>query len=190
MPTLVLLVAVAAAADIALSACSPGAGDNASGVAVALALFDELERDPPHSLRPAVLLTGAGHVVPRSAARHLRGEGLDAERLMVLELGPCGAGRPAWTARHPQVRAAAERAAGALGIGEGPRPDDPQARVPAIRIACLDERGITPRAHQEDDTPENVDAKAMTAALDLALGVVDALDADLSARAPDATSRG
>jgi hypothetical protein len=187
VPTLALLLAMAAAADVALSAVSPGANDDASGVAVAIALFDELEREPPRTLRPAVLFTGAGHAVPRSAARHLRAEGLGTERVMLLELGPCGAGRPAWTARHAQVRAAAERAARALGIGEGPRPRRAEARVPAIRIACLDERGISPRAHQEDDTPDKVDPRAMTAALDLALGVVDALDAELSARAPGVT---
>jgi hypothetical protein len=180
VPTLALLVAMAAATDIAPSAVSPGANDGASGVAVAIALFDELERTPPRTLRPAVLFTGAGHAVTRSAARHLKAEGLGSERVVLLELGPCGAGRPAWTARHPQVRAAAERAAAALGIGDGPRPRRADARVPAIRIACLDERGISPRANQEDDTPEAVDAAAMTAALDLALGVVDALDAELA----------
>jgi hypothetical protein len=179
VPTLVLLVAVAAAADVALSAVSPGANDCASGVAVAIALFDELEREPPRRLRPAVLFTGAGHAVPRAAARHLHAEDLRSERVVLLELGPCGAGRPAWNARHPQVCAAAERAAAALGLEDGPRPRRPAVRVPAIRIACLDDRGISPRAHQEDDTPELVDAAAMTAALDLALGVVDALDADL-----------
>src|SRR3954447_9650622 len=41
-PTVVLLVALAAAADVALSDCSPGANDNASGVAVAIQLLDEL----------------------------------------------------------------------------------------------------------------------------------------------------
>ena len=187
VPTLALLLAMAAAADVALSAVSPGANDDASGVAVAIALFDELERQPPRTLRPAVLFTGAGHAVPRSAARHLRAESLGAERVMLLELGPCGAGRPAWNARHPQVRAAAERAAQALGVGEGPRPRRAAARIPSIRIACLDERGISPRAHQEDDTPDNVDGTAMTAALDLALGVVDALDAQLSGSTPSST---
>jgi hypothetical protein len=58
-------------------------------------------------------------------------------------------------------------------------------RVPAIRIACLDERGITPRSHQPDDTADHADPEAATAALDLALGVVDALDAELAARPRD-----
>jgi hypothetical protein len=186
VPTVVLLVALAAALDVALSDWSPGANDNASGVGVAVRLLEELDREPPRALRPALLLTGAGHAVPRLAARALRAEGLGAERVVLLELGPCGAGRPAWAARHPQVRAAAQRAAAALQLAGGPPPRRPAVRVPAIRIACLDERGISPRAHQEDDTPERVDDAAMEAALDLALGVVDALDAQLSGSTPSA----
>jgi hypothetical protein len=174
VPTIVLLVTLAAALDIALSGWAPGANDNASGVAVALQLFDELSREPPDALVPVLLLAGAGHPLPRAAARYL---GLPAERVMLLEVGPCGAGAPAWNARHPQVRAAAERAAAALGLPEARRPRQPATRLPAVRIAALDERGLTPRAHQPDDT--TVDRAAMDAALDLALGVVDALDAEL-----------
>jgi hypothetical protein len=40
VPTLVLLLAATAAFDIALSEVSPGAGDNASGVAAAVALYE------------------------------------------------------------------------------------------------------------------------------------------------------
>jgi hypothetical protein len=185
-PTIVLLVAVAAAADVALSDWSPGANDNASGVAVAVRLLEELDREPPRHLKPALLLTGAGHAVARAVPRHVRSERLTADRVVVVELGPCGAGSPAWAARHRQVREAAERATGALELPAGQRPRHPGMRGPAIRIACLDENGISPRAHQEDDTPEHVDDAAMDAALDLALGVVDALDAQLGS-APSAT---
>jgi hypothetical protein len=180
VPTIVLLVTLAAALDIALSDWSPGANDNASGVAVAVQLFDELSREPLHMLRPVLLLAGAGQALPRAAGRYL---GLPAERVMLLELGPCGAGTPAWNAPHAQVRAAAEKAADALGLPEGRRPRRPATRLPAIRIAALDERGLTPRAHQPDDT--TVDDATLDAALDLALGVVDALDAELTgSRAP------
>jgi hypothetical protein len=180
VPTVVLLVALAAALDVALSDWAPGANDNASGVAVALQLFDELKRDPPELLSPVLILPGAGHALPRAAGRHL---GLPAERVMLLEVGPCGAGTPAWNARHPQVSAAAGRAAEALQLTQVHRPRLPATRLPAVRIAALDDRGLTPRAHQPDDT--EVDDAAMDAALDLALGVVDALDGDLrGSRAP------
>ncbi len=168
LPTVVLLVAFAAAADVALSGWAPGANDNASGVAVALAAFEELQREPPRLLVPALLFVGAGHAVHRIGL---------PEGAVLVELGPCGAGRPVVRARHPVARAAAARAAEALGATIG---GDPPAGA-GVRIACLDERGIVPRAHQEDDTV--VDEAAMEAALDLALGVVDALDSELPRQA-------
>ncbi len=128
VPTLVLLLVLAAAVDVALSGWSPGANDNASGVAVALALHEQLKRG---GREPTLLLVGAGHADPRAIRRERLGGA-------VLEIGPCGAGRPV-LAGH--------------------------------RIVCLDERGLTPRAHQADDT--TVDLAAMEAALALALEVVD-----------------
>jgi len=176
VPTVVLLVTLVAAVDIALSAWAPGANDNASGVAVALAVLDELAQQPPRTLRAGLLLVGAGHAVDGLVRAHLRAESV---RGVLLELGPCGAGRPVLSARHPQARAAAARAADALGAAFGGEP--PAAA--GVRIACVDERGIVPRAHQEDDT--RVDDAALEAALDLALAVVDALDAELAGqRAP------
>jgi hypothetical protein len=182
VPTLALLVAVPGAADVALSEFAPGANDNASGVAVALALHEELGHEPPAALAPTLLLAGAGASGPQSLRAHLRSERIDPATAVVLEIGPCGGGAPAWSTRHAQLRRAAERAAAALGADARPRGPGPARTggVPALRVGCLDERGIAPRAHQPDDTPEHVDAAAAEAALDLALGVVDALDAELA----------
>ena len=141
VPTVVLLVAFAAAVDAALAGF---ADDSGAGAAVALALFDELSREPPRSLTPSLLFYGAGHAVRRP-----RIEGV------ALELAG-GDGPPTWSAGHPQLRAAAERAAGALGREGG-------GRAAGVRVTGSME------------------------ALDLALGIVDALDADLSAAAPAAS---
>jgi hypothetical protein len=141
VPTVALLVVCAAAVDAALSGFSP---DSGSGAAVAVALFDELRREPPRALAPSLLLFGAGH-----AARRPRIEGV------ALELAS-GDGPPTWSAGHPQLRAAAGRAADALGYEGG-------GRAAGVRIT------------------------GGAAALDLALGVVDALDADLSATAAAAS---
>jgi hypothetical protein len=51
-----------------------------------------------------------------------------------------------------------------------------------VRIACLDARGIAARSHQPDDTAEAVDLDAADRAIDFALGVADALAADLATR--------
>jgi hypothetical protein len=161
VPTIALLVVLAAATDIALSGWAEG---DAAPATVALDLFDELSRNPPDELRPALLLVGAGTALPGSAARQLRREKLGADRVVLLELVP-GA-ETGWAARHAQLRAAAERAEAALGLGPASRrgalrvsarPRPAMTRFPAIRIAAGDR------------------------ALDLALGVVDALDGELSA---------
>jgi hypothetical protein len=152
VPTIALLLVMAAAADIALSGWAAG---DATVPASAVALFDELMRDPPRELRPVLLLVGAGHALPSAAARQLRREGLDAERVVVLQIVD---GPPFWAARHPQVRAATERAIAALSL-ELPERRMPPTRLPAIRLGAGD------------------------ATLDLALGVVDALDAELGPRA-------
>ena len=154
VPTVALLVVMALAADNALSRW---ADDHAAAPNAAVALFDELARDPPRSLRPLLLLAGAGHALPAGAARQLRAEGLTSDRVVVLQLVD---GKLFWAARHPQVRAAAERAVAALHPDAEQR-RMPPTRLPAIRIGAGD------------------------GALDLALGVVDALDGEVrGSRAP------
>jgi hypothetical protein len=188
VPTIALIAALAAALDIALSEFSPGAG-NAAAAAVAVAAYDELAHEVPAGLAPALVLYGAGSSGPGTLRAALRGA--DPRRTVVLDLGPCAGGAPAWASRHPQLRGAAERAAAALGLeppARRPRRARGTARVPALRIACLDERGIAPRSHQPDDTLELVDPAAAEAALDLCLGTADALAADL-ADAPPAAVR-
>ena len=51
VPTLVLIVSAFLLVDVALSDVVPGANDNASGVATALSLAGELDRDPPEQPR-------------------------------------------------------------------------------------------------------------------------------------------
>jgi len=187
VPTIGLLVALAAAGDVAVSPISPGAGDNAAGVGVALALHAELTRNPPDSLAPALLLYGAGEGGPPAVRAHLRREKLQRERVVVLELGPCGAGSPAYATAHPQLRAACVRAADALeGAARAPLRRSGAAaaargrRLPAAWIGALDETGIAPRSRQPSDTLEHLDPAASEAVLDFALACVDALDAELA----------
>jgi hypothetical protein len=52
-------------------------------------------------------------------------------------------------------------------------------RLPAIAIGNLDERGLAPRSHQRNDTPEGTDGYALDRAVELGLALVDAIDAAL-----------
>jgi hypothetical protein len=182
VPTVVLIAALAAAVDVALSEFSPGAG-LASAAAVALAVHDELAADP-EAMPAGLVLYGAGASGPRALRAQLRRERFDRSRTVLLELGPCASGEPAWRTRHPQLRRAAPRAADALEIEaprRRPRPVRGAGRLPAVRIACLDERGVAARSHQPDDTAAHVDLAAADRAVDLALGTADALAAELAA---------
>jgi hypothetical protein len=188
VPTVALLAALAAAGDIAISPVSPAAGDNAAGIGVALALHAELTRSPPDALAPALLLYGAGEGGPAAVRAHLRRERLDRARVVVLELGPCGAGAPAYATAHPQLRAACELAAEALGgAARAPLRRSSAAgaargrRLPAAWIGALDADGIVPRSRQPSDTLEQLDPAASEALLDFSLACVDALDAELAA---------
>jgi hypothetical protein len=184
VPTLVLLAAVAAAVDGLTSGWSAGAG-SASGVAVALTLHEELARRPPSGLSPGLLLHGAGSPGPQALRAHLRGERLKPREALVLEIGPSGAGAPAWATRHSQVRAAARRAAEALGVSprRALRPPAGTGRLPAVALGAVDATGIAPE--------DGVDPAVIDAVVDLALAVVDALGADLAARrAPGAVNVG
>ena len=77
---------------------------------MAVALHDELRRNPPDHLSPALLLHGA-------LRAHLRREKPDRRTTVVLELGP-GSG---YASSHPKLRAAAETAGGVPRVWR-PRP--------------------------------------------------------------------
>jgi hypothetical protein len=62
-----------------------------------------------------------------------------------------------------------------------PRPARGVRGLPAVRVACLDARGIGIRSHQPDDIAEAADLMAAERAIDLALGIADALAAELAA---------
>jgi hypothetical protein len=164
-----LLAAVGAAVDALSAPWSPGA-DSAAAVTVALGLLEELRRDPPRALAPALLLIGARTAGPESLRSHLRAERAGPRDTVLLEIVGRADGPPAWAARHSQLRDTAGRAATALGLpatsSSGIRPPEGARRVPAITVA----------------------GPADAATLDLALGVVDALDAQLAGAAAPASA--
>jgi hypothetical protein len=189
VPTLVLLLAATAALDVALSAVAPGASDNASGVAAALALHEELSADPPERLAPALLLAGAGELFPFGFRAHLRAERPQAVDTVFLELGPCGDGVPAWHTAHPQLGAAAASVSEPAATRRRPRRPSAtgaahQRRLPAILVRAVDRRNISPRARTGADLPDTVLELSMQTTVDFCLALVDALDAELAVAEP------
>lgn len=203
VPTLVLLAATGLLVD-ALSARvgRPGAGANASAAAVAIALVAALDRRPPRALGVDLVLAGAGEAgalgMRRWVARQRRA-GVRAQDVAVLHVAACAHGHPVWWTRdglvlarryHPQLVRVAERAA----AGEGhlrARPHESRhatgaraaraAGWPAIAIGAVDADGVVPHAGADDDTVDAVDAATLAGTLELALGLVAALDAELAA---------
>jgi hypothetical protein len=102
VPTIALLLALAAAGDAAVADYVRG---GEAPAAVAVALHDELRRNPPDRLSPALLLHGA-------LRAHLRRERPDRRATVLLELGP-GSG---YASSHPKLRAAAEAAGAATRV--------------------------------------------------------------------------
>jgi hypothetical protein len=199
-PTVGLVLAIALLTELASSPIGPAASDNASGVAVALALARVLDVAAPRALRVDVVLAGAGEGGGIGLRRFLRAHRreLTPGNAIVLGIAACGAGSPRWwhsdgplipLAYHPRLRALCAGVAQAeprLGArphrGRGAAPALPAriAGLPAIAIGCLDKRGIPPRSHQPADTTAAVGRSPVDQTLELALLLVDALDAELA----------
>jgi Peptidase family M28 len=206
IPTVALAVALALLLDLAGADYGPSAGDNASGVAVALALVRALDVGPPRRVAVEVVLQGAGDGGMIGLRKHLRARRreLGAGTVVVLGIAPCGAGLPRWwvsdgslvplrydrrlTALCAGLASTESHLRAAPHGGRGCAPALP-ARVrglPAIAIGCLDARGLVPHGHQPGDTADRLDPAATDLTLELALALVDAIDADLASTSPSA----
>ena len=184
VPTALLVIALAALLEAAVARPGPAAGDNASGTAVALALYQALAASPPRHLAVELVLRGAheGSPAPRIRSRET----------IVLALGACAAGTPGWSrsdgpllphAAGPQAlaicRELRDRHA-QLGLAEFRSRSWPLARGPHITLGAADSEGLIPRSHRPDDVPEALDPAVPDRVLELALLFVDALDARLT----------
>jgi hypothetical protein len=153
IPTVALLVALAAAIDAGLAGWGPG---EAAAAAVAVAVHDELAARPPRTLVPALLLHGAAR--PR------------LEAAVVLEIRP-GAGVRAGDAR---LAAATDRATAALGLSPRalPRPAREHIALGAASVRS-ESAGASGDARPGAGGVATGDLEA---AVDLALAIVDAVD--------------
>jgi hypothetical protein len=208
VPTLVLVVAVFALVDIALSDVVPGANDNASGVATTLSLASDLDRDPPHNIDVWVLLTGAGWSLQEGMRGFLRAhrKTLPRKGTYFVCIDAVGHGdvrfetATGWVVSYPhdvrvvglcEAIAAAdrdgERRYGARALRLGALPGDSLAarirRYPATTITCADELDVVPGAETAADVPDRVDPEALDRAHGFALDFVRQLDREAGRRA-------
>jgi hypothetical protein len=184
-PTVALVIALSLLLEAAAAGYGPAANDNASGVAVAIALADALRTGPPGNLAVELVLQGAGEGQEIGLRRYLAAHEPRRESTIVLGIAPCGGGR----ARHwlsdgrlvplRYARALTELVDNGGHRGRGATPALPARTkgLPAIAIGCLDANALPPRSHQSTDVAEAIDEAALGRALQLALVLVDEINA-------------
>lgn len=141
-PTVALVLALALLLERGFAPVGPAASDNASGVAVVLALARALAAGPPAHLEVEVVLTGAGETSEVGLFRHLegrRGE-LAPNEVIVLGFAACGAGSPRWwvsdgallpVSYHARLRALCAEIAGAQAEPGAQADAEPSALAPS-----------------------------------------------------------
>ncbi|HVS27931.1 MAG TPA: hypothetical protein VHE14_00140, partial [Solirubrobacteraceae bacterium] len=189
VPTVGLLVALVLLIDIALSEPSREV-DAAGAAALALELVTQLDATPPRRLAVEVVFAGAGSAAAQGMRAYVRERRrtVQAERVAVLELNACSHGAPRYWVRdgplvpvrlHPRlielasVLADAERQLGACpysGRSGSAAYAARCARWPAIAVGCVDEQRVT--------AGRSADSRAPELALEFALGLIAALDAE------------
>jgi len=204
LPTVGLVLALALLVELGTSDVGPGAGDNASGVAVATVLALALDAAPPRNAAVEVVLQGGSDATATGLRRYLkeRKQNLNASNAVVLGIAASSGGDPRWwisdgqlvplgyfarlrklcanlASEEPDLRAGPHR-----GRGATPALPARSARLPAIAIGSLDERGLSPRSHQKSDTAADIDPAALDRVVEFGLLLVDAIDGFLRGAQP------
>jgi hypothetical protein len=188
--------------DVAAAAPSPGANDNASGVAATLEVARRLAADEPALVETWVVFTGAGDAGALGMRQWLEAHGgsMRGVPTYFVNVKGTGSGRVchvvgegyATLVRNDErlarlcEQAGSERHVWRIGT-------DASAAAahghPAITIACLDDRGRISHSHRPADTPENVDPAAAERATDTVERLVRLIDEAVAAeRRPRATA--
>ncbi|MDX6663732.1 MAG: hypothetical protein QOG09_1834 [Solirubrobacterales bacterium] len=207
VPTVVLIVAFVALLDIALSPVVTGANDNASGVAVAMALEEALAEEPPSQLDVWLLLTGGHECLGegmRSFVREHADELAEAPTYFLV-LDAVGSGDVHYAtseglavsyqldlrlAQICEAIATADRESEnrfrAVATASGSLTDAlpaSQAGHPAIALVGAAGPGLPPpHHHSRSDTPDRIDPGALERFHDFALELVRQIDRDTDRR--------
>ena len=208
IPTLILLIGAFLLTDIELSNVVPGANDNASGVATALSLAQELDANPPENLDVWILLTGAEECQMEGMRTFIRShrKSIDRESSYFIVLDALGAGAVHYEtgeglavtydldrrlAELCTAVADADRENGnrfnAKPWRSGFATDALPARIAKLRataITCLADGSLLPaHYHRPDDVPNRIDRQTLDRAHDFVLELLRALDRDVGRRA-------
>ena len=182
-------------ADIASSPTVPGANDNATGVAAALALAAALAAAPLEHVEVRIVIAGCEESGMGGTAAWLarHGDALDPACTFVLGLDTLGSGAPIVCASEATLfehryreedLALVEQAALRAGIDPPERwrvgawTDPVLARfagLPAVSLLSVDEHGGYANWHWPTDTPEHVDWGSVERCLALAGAIADEL---------------
>jgi hypothetical protein len=201
-PTIALVLGLALLLDLASSQRSPAAGDNGTGVAIAVELARALDAAPPRHVDIEVVLTGASDIEGIGLRRYLRARRRSISPLntAVLGIAASPAGRPCWWSSEgrlfpvrsaPRMRQVAARVADEQSDLNAIRHSDRSctpafpalaARIPALAIGARGDYGVAPRSHQSGDTAAEVHTEAVEQVVEFGLMLVDAIDAELAAR--------
>jgi hypothetical protein len=212
VPTVVLIVSVPFLVDIALSAASPGANDNASGVATVLRLAERYGGALDH-FDVDVLLTGAqepGALGMRAWLKEHR-KLLDPLNTIVLSVDEVGAGTIRYAPKegpllalrqHPRLVRLCDQIRDE-DVDENRyqaarvtarRPSDAYAArargLPAVTISCAP----APHHHRHTDTPSAIDRAALDRAFGFCSELIELIDEevgpDVGATAAEASETG
>jgi Peptidase family M28 len=208
IPTIVLIVAAFLLIDIALSEIVPGAYDNASGVAAALSVADDLTTSPPVNLDVWIVLTGSEESFCEGSRAFIRSrrKQLDRGNTYFINVDSVSSGQVAYEVSQGAVisvphdrllvefceaLAAAEATQGGAMAIRHPLLDDalpPRTRkFRAITLRTTDAEGnLAPWYHTHDDVPERVDSDALRRATDFVVALCRLIDRE-AGRAPGAT---
>jgi hypothetical protein len=201
IPTIILIVAAFLMIDIALSDIVPGAYDNASGVAAVLAAAEDLDRDPPRNLDVWVVLTGSEESLcegMRSFVKAHRTE-MERDRTFIINVDSVSHGEVTYEVSEGAVvsyplDAQLIELAEALAQDPGfdavplrfPLLDDAlparMRRLRAITIRTTEGGLPAPWYHTPEDTPERVDAAALSRATGFVVALAQLMDRDLARR--------
>jgi hypothetical protein len=208
VPTLILLIGVFMLTDIELSDVVPGANDNASGVATALSLAQEVDAEAPENLDVWLLFTGGEECQMEGMRAFIRAhrKSIDRESTYFVVIDAVGAGTVRYETGEGlavtydmdqrlvqlcDAIATADREDGdrfdAKPLRQAFATDALPARMAKLRattITCLANGSLLPaNYHRPEDIPKRIDREALDRAHDFTLELVHALDRDTGRRA-------